>query len=42
LKPALLHAAQVALQLGINPEVALAAFEHALLDAAPPSPKETP
>jgi GntR family transcriptional regulator len=42
LKPVLQHAAQVALQLGINQEVALAAFEQALQDATPANPEETP
>lgn len=36
LKPALAQAAQVALQLGIDNEAALAAFAQALIDAAPP------
>jgi GntR family transcriptional regulator len=42
LKPVLLQAAQVVLQLGINPEVALAAFEQALQDTTPSNPEETP
>src|SRR5450830_981325 len=39
LKPVLQHAAQVALQLGINQEAALAAFEQALQDATPANPE---
>jgi GntR family transcriptional regulator len=41
LKPALAQAAQIALQLGIHNEAALAAFEQALQDATPPNSEET-
>lgn len=42
LKPVLLQAAQVVLQLGIDQQVALAAFEQALQDTTPSKPEETP
>ena len=42
LKPALVQAAQVALQLGIGHEAALAAFGQALHDASPAGTDETP
>jgi GntR family transcriptional regulator len=40
LKPVLVQAAQVTLQLGIGNEVALAAFDQALQDTTPSNPEE--
>ncbi len=41
LRPALVQAAQITLQLGIDNEVAIKAFEQALHDASPPSAEDS-